>query len=144
MNSENSKPDITAAVAKWLILGAAGIGFISAALVCYFHGYYTWVLAAAFAGCFLVITAWKKLRLLKAALRAVREGRAEITIFYRDGNLRETEQTVVPVEADGLFFYGFSRERNDTCMFRWNRIRRVSDKGKDLTKDELLSRAESR
>jgi energy-converting hydrogenase Eha subunit G len=144
MNSENNKPNITTALAKGLIPGAAGIGFITAALACYFHQYYTWVLAAAFIGCFLVITAWKKLRLLKAAVRAVREGRGEITIFYRDGNLRETGQTVVPVGADSLFFYGFSRERNDTCMFRWNRIRRVSDKGNDLTKDELLFRAESR
>jgi energy-converting hydrogenase Eha subunit G len=144
MSSENNKADITTALAKGLIPGAAGIGFISAALVCYFRQYYTWVLAAAFLGCFLSITAWKKLRLLKAAVRAVREGREEITIFYRDGNLRETGQTVVPVGADGIFFYGFSRERKDTRMFRWNRIRRVSDKGNDLTKDELIFRAENK
>jgi hypothetical protein len=141
MNSGNGRPNIGAALSKWLVLGAAGIFFIGAALACYLLRYYTWVLAAAFVGCFLVITAWKRLRLLKAALGAVREDREEVTVVYRDGNLRETGQTVIPVGADSLFFYGFSRERNDICTLRWNRIRRVSDKGKDLTKEELLSRA---
>jgi hypothetical protein len=134
------KPNIGVALAKWLILGIAGIGFLSAALVCYFLRYYTWVLAAVFVGCFLVITAWKRLWLLRASVKALQEGRGEITIFYRDGNWKESQQPVIPVGGDSLFFYGFSRERNDTHPFPWNRIRRASDKGKDITKDDLLSR----
>jgi hypothetical protein len=138
MNPE--KPKIAAALAKWFVLGFAGIGFFGAAFACYFFRYYTWVLVAVFAGCFLVITAGKRLWLLRASLRAVQEGRGEIVIFYRDGNQKESQQPVVPVGGDSLFFYGFSRERNDTHPFRWNRIRRASDNGKDLTKDDLLSR----
>jgi hypothetical protein len=140
MNPE--KPKIAPALTKWFILGLAGIGFLGAAFACYFLRYYTWILAAVFVGCFLVITAGKRLWLLRASVRAVREGRREIIIFYRDGNQNESQRPVIPVGGDSLFFYGFSRERNDTHPFRWNRIRRALDDGKDLTKDELLSRIE--
>jgi hypothetical protein len=138
MNSE--KPDITTALIKWIVFGIAGIGFLSAALICFFLRYYTWILAAAFVGFFLVTSAWKRLWLLRASLMAVREGREELTIFYRDGNRTESRQSVIPVGGDGLFFYGFSRKRNDTQPFRWNWIRRVLDNEKDITKEELLSR----
>jgi hypothetical protein len=140
MNTENNKPNITMALIKWLILGLLGAACLIAALVSYFRQYYTWIFAAALVGLFLVTTAWKKLRLLGAASKALKTGRSEIIVFYRDGNLRESQQTVIPVEADSLYFYGFSPERNDTRMFRWNRIIRAQDTEKDLTQNDILAR----
>ncbi|MDR3247894.1 MAG: hypothetical protein LBT39_03820, partial [Treponema sp.] len=111
--------------------------------ICFSRQIYTWVLAAAFAGCFLGSAAWKKLRLLRAAVKALKAGRSEIVLIYRDANLKETHLSIVPVGADSLYFYGFSSERNDTRMFRWNRIIRAQDNEKELTKDEVLSYLES-
>jgi hypothetical protein len=140
MNPESDKPKIAEALVKWIILGIVGIACLIAALVSYFRHYYTWIFAAALVGIFLVTTAWKKLRLLGAAVKALKTGRSEITVFYRDANLRESQQLVIPVEADSLHFYGFSPERNDTRIFQWKRVIRVTDNGKDLTQDDILSR----
>jgi hypothetical protein len=143
MNLAGKKPEKKnpAAPVKWVIPGAAGLVFIIAALICCLYQAYTWVLAAAFTGCFLVLTARKKFRLLKAAAKALRSGRNEIVVWYRDANSgREIRRTVIPVYADSLYFYGFSTEKSDTCLFRWNRMIRVLDKGRELTKDDLLSR----
>ncbi|MDR0585393.1 MAG: hypothetical protein LBG57_13755 [Treponema sp.] len=134
----------TRAQAKWIILGIAGIAFIIAALICYVSKVYTFVFTAAFVGCFLVMTSWKRLRLLKAAEKAVSAGRAEITVFYRDANSgREIQKSVIPVSADNLYFYGFSTEKNGICLFRWNRILRALDNERELKKDDLLSRIEN-
>jgi hypothetical protein len=143
MSSENNKLNNTPALIKWFILGLIGIACIVTALICFSRQIYTWVFAAAFVGCFLASTAWKRLRLLRAAARAVKAGRSEIMLFYRDANLKETQQTVIPAGSDDLFFYGFSPERKDIRMFRWNRMIRVQENEKDLTKDELLSRMRS-
>jgi hypothetical protein len=143
MNPEGEKPPKPPA-AKWIVPGAAGIVFIIAALLCCVYQAYTWVLATAFAGCFLVLTARKKFRLLRAAAKALNAGRSEIVVFYRDANSgREIRRPVIPVSADTLYFYGFSTEKNDTCLFRWNRMIRALDNEKELTKDDLLSRIEN-
>jgi hypothetical protein len=140
MNSESVKTNISGAVAKWIILGLMGIACIITALICYFRRYYTWVLATAFVGCFLASTAWKKVRLLRASVKAIKEGRSGIVLFYRDGNLKETQETVIPAGSDRLYFYGFSPERNDTRSFRWNRVIRAQENGKDLNQDDIVSR----
>jgi hypothetical protein len=143
MNLESEKPNISATAAKWIILGIIGIGCLIAALVSYSRQLYTWIFAMALVGLFLVTTAWKKLRLLRAAAKALGAGRGELVVFYRDGNLKESQLPVIPVGADSLYFYGFSRERNDTRTFQWKRIIRVTDNEKDLTQNDILSRLES-
>jgi hypothetical protein len=146
MKLPGKKPETknTAASVKWVILGAAGIAFMIAALICYFSRIYSWVLASAFVGCFLVMTARKKLWLLKAAAKALRAGRSEIVVFYRDANSgKEIRRSVIPVHADSLYFYGFSTDKNATCLFRWNRMLRALDNGKELKKDDLLFRIEN-
>jgi hypothetical protein len=146
MSLANKKPETknTAASVKWVVLGAAGIAFMIAALVCYVCRMYTWVLASSFVGCFLVMTARKRLRLLRAAAKALGAGRSEIVVVYRDANSgREIRRSVIPVHADNLYFYGFSTEKNDTCLFRWNRMLRALDNGKALTRDDLLSKIEN-
>jgi hypothetical protein len=133
----------TAALVKWAAAGTAGMVLIGVAIVCYLRQTYTWVLALAFAGCFFLLTAWKRIRLLGAAAKALGAGRAEITILYRDANSgREIERSVIPLRADNLYFYGFSTEKNDACLFRWNRIIRALDRGRELKKDDILARIE--
>jgi hypothetical protein len=143
MNSENGKVNVSSAIAKWIILGLMGIACIITALIFYFRRYYTWVLASAFVGCFLASAAWKKVRLLGASAKAIKTGRSEIILFYRDGNLKETRETVIPTGSDNTYFYGFSPERNDTRSFRWNRVIRAQENGKDLDQNDIIFRTKN-
>jgi hypothetical protein len=128
---------------KWALTGGAGLVFAAFAVVCYLRQNYTWVLASAFTGCFLLLSAWKRIRLLMAAAKALEGGRREITILYRDANSGgKTEGSVIPLGADGLYFYGFSTEKNDVRLFRWNRIIRALDGERELKRDEVLARIE--
>jgi hypothetical protein len=126
---------------KWAAVGLAGTCFLAGAFVCYRREAYTYVLALAFAGCFLLTSGWKKLRLLRAAVKALRTGKESVTIFYRDHNLNESENAVIPVGTDTLYFYGFSPQKMDIKVFRWNRIIRAVDNGKELNREDLIRSA---
>jgi hypothetical protein len=123
---------------KWTVLCITGISFLVFAFVCYLRQTYTWVLSAAFVGCFLVSASWKKIRLLIKAGKALKAGKGALVIDYRDKNLKETQSSVIPVGADTFYFYGFSPENNAIKVFRWERIRRALDNGKEIGKDALL------
>jgi hypothetical protein len=127
------------AMIKWSLIALAGAACLTAALFCYLRQYYTWVLAAAFGGCFLLTSGLKKIRLLKTARRALLAGKNSVTIFYRDQNLKEFECAVIPAGSDALFFYGFAPGKNDIRAFRWQRIIRVTESGKELNREDLLN-----
>jgi hypothetical protein len=134
----NGKSHTAKALTKWFTLGLLGIGCLIFAVACYFRQDYTWVLAAAFLGCFLTSASWKKIRLLITAGRALKAGKGSIVIFYRDKNLKETQNPVIPVGADTVYFYGFSPEKKDIKVFRWERILRALDQEKEIGKDAIL------
>jgi hypothetical protein len=126
---------------KWALTGAAGLIVTALAVVCYLRHYYTWVMVLAFTGCFLLLTALKRIRLLAAAAKALAAGRQEVTILYRNANRGgDIERSVIPLGADNLYFYGFSTEKNGLCLFLWGRILRARDGERDLKKDDLLAR----
>jgi hypothetical protein len=126
------------AAAKWIVFCIAGAGFLVFAFVCCLRQTYTWVLAAAFAGCFLFSASWKKLRLLAKAGRALKAGKNAIVIDYCDKNLKESRMSVIPAGADTFYFYGFSPETNAVKAFRWERIRRATCNEKEIGKDAIV------
>ena len=123
---------------KWGIFCAIGVGFLGFTAVCFLRKEYTWVFAALFIGLFLTSSSLKRIRLLKKADRAIKAGRGEIVVFYRDKNLKESEAAVIPAGADAFWFYGFLPERKDIKAFRWQGIRKVLENGRELTKDDVL------
>jgi hypothetical protein len=125
-------------IAKWTAVCAAGAGFLVFALVCYLRGTYDFLLASAFVGCFLFTASLKKIRLLVKAGKALEAGKGTITVDYRDKNLNDITSSVIPVGADRMYFYGYSGEKNDIKVFRWERIRRAVENGRELGKDDIL------
>ena len=123
---------------KWGIFCAIGAGFLVFTAVCFLRKDYTWVFACLFIGLFLTSSSLKRIWLLKKADRAIKAGRGEIVVFYRDKNLNESENAVIPAGADNFWFYGFLPERNDIKAFRWQGIKRALENGRDITKDDVL------
>ena len=123
---------------KWGIFCAIGAGFLVFTAVCFLQKYYTWVFAGLFLGLFLTSSSLKRIWLLKKADKAIKAGRGEIVLFYRDKNLKESQDTVIPAGADAFWFYGFMPERNDIKAFRWQGIKRALENGRDITKDDVL------
>ena len=125
---------------KWSLLCAIGVCFLIITSVFFFQKAYTWVMAGLFIGLFLTSTSWKRIGLLKKAGKALMEGKAEIAIYYKDKNLQESQNKVIPAGADTSYFYGYMPEKNDIKVFRWERIQRALENGKELKKEDILER----
>jgi glucose-6-phosphate 1-dehydrogenase len=123
---------------KWGGICVVGIGFLVFTALCYVRGNYTWIMVALFIGLFLTSTSWKRIRLLIKAVKSLKEGKEKIVVFYRDKNLNESQNEVMPAGADMFNFYGFLPEKNDIKTFRWQGIKRVLKNEKELTKDDIL------
>ena len=123
---------------KWGILCVIGAGFLAFTAICFLREEYTWIFAALFIGLFLTSSSLKRIRLLKKADRAIKAGKGEIVVFYRDKNLKESENAVIAAGADALWFYGFLSEKKDIKAFRWQGIKKVLENGRELTKDDVL------
>ena len=123
---------------KWSVFCAIGAGLLAFSILSYIKKDYTWVFAAGFLGLFLISSAWKRIKLLVNAAKAIKEGRGEIEIFYRDKNLVESQSSVIPAGADNFWFYGYLPERGDLKTFRWQGIKKALENGKELNKDDIL------
>ena len=124
---------------KWGAFCAVGAGLLAFSLLSFMKKDYTWVFAAGFSGLFLISSAWKKIRLLMNAAKALREGRGKIEIFYRDKNLVESQDFVIPAGADNFWFYGYLPEKGDIKTFRWQGIKKVLENERELQRDDLLN-----
>jgi hypothetical protein len=127
---------------KWILLCVFGAGALAFTAVCFIRKDYTWVMVGLFIGLFLVSSSWKRIRFLQKAGRAQAAGQKEIIVFYRDKNLNESQEAVIPAGADAFWFYGFLAEKKYIKAFRWQGIRKVLENGTELTKDELLKKLE--
>ena len=123
---------------KWGALCAIGATLLAFTAFCYIHQFYTWVMAGGFLGLFLTSTSWKRIRLLRKAEAALKEGKSKMLVYYRDKNLIESQNEVIPAGADVLNFYGFLLEKQDIKAFRWQGIKRVLENEKELTKDDVM------
>ena len=123
---------------KWGVICALGVCLLVFTALCYIRGEYTWLFASGFLGLFLISSAWKRIKLLINAAKAIKEGRGEIEIFYRDKNLKESQDVVIPAGADTFWFYGYLPEKGDIKTFRWQGIKKVLENGKELTKDDIM------
>ena len=123
---------------KWGALCAIGVGFLVFTAMCFIREEYTWIFAGALAGIFLITTSYKRIRFLKNAGRALEAGKKEIIIHYRDKNLKESRNAVIPAGADTLWFYGYLLEKKDIKAFRWQGIRQATENGKDMQKNDIL------
>ena len=128
------------ALKKWALFCAIGAGVLVLTVFCYYKGLYTWIMLGLFIGLFLTSASGKRIRFLLKADKAIKAGQKEIIIFYRDKNLKESENAVIAAGADAFWFYGFLTEKKDIKMFRWQGIKRVLEDGKELTKDDLLKK----
>ena len=117
-----------------------GAGLLAIAVVCIVREDFKFVVLVLFAGVFLVINSLKKISLLKKADMALKEKRAEITVSYRDRNLVESKNSIIPVSADGLYLYGFLPEKNKVKTYRWEGIWQIVENGKELDKEDILKR----
>jgi len=122
---------------KWGILCAIGAALLVFTVFCYIRQLYTWVMAGGFLGLFLTTASWKRISLLRKAHAALREGKSKMLIFYRDKNLIESQNEVIPAGADNFSFYGFLPDKQDIKAFRWQGIKRVLENEKELTKQGL-------
>ena len=125
---------------KWTILCALGFCFLLGTALCFYQKAYTWIMAFLFIGLFLASTSWKRIRLNKKAAKAIKDGKTEIVIHYKDKNLKESQSSVIPAGADASYFYGFLPERNDVKAFRWERIKRALENGTELNREGILER----
>jgi len=125
---------------KWGALCAIGVVLLTIAGISISRDNYNLVVIYLFLGIFLLLASLKKFHLLVQAYKVLKEGRAEITIYYRDRNQVESKNTVIPVLADMLYFYGFLPEKNDIKTFRWEGIWRALDNDKELEKEDILKR----
>jgi len=91
-----------------------------------------------FVGVFLTIASLKRIRLLLKGLKALKEGIEEISIFYKDRNQVESENTVIPAWSDHFYFYAYLAAEKEIKTYRWEGIIRVLHGGKELEKDDLL------
>jgi hypothetical protein len=123
---------------KWGVISGLGVLGLCAALLCYTHGLFAWVLAAAFTGFFLASAGIKKLILFRKAQKALAAGKAAVKIQYRDHNLKEYEIAVIPAGCDSLYFYGFSCEKNDIKALRWSRIIRAAAGREELSQKDII------
>jgi len=127
---------------KWGGICAAGIGLLVFTALCYAGGNYTWVMVGGFSGLFLASASWKRIRLLRKALAAIKEGKNKMLVFYRDKNLVESRNEIIPAGADAFNFYGFLPEKQDIKAFRWQGIKRILENERELTKDDVLKSLE--
>ena len=125
---------------KWCILCAIGAGLIIVAAISIYRENYNLVVIYLFLGIFLVLASLKRIHLIKMAYDAVKKGRPEITIFYRDRNLVESKTSIIPVWADSFYFYGYLPEKYDVKTFRWEGIWRALDNETELDKEDILKR----
>ena len=123
---------------KWGILCAVGAGALVFTASCFIRQDYTWVFAAGFIGVFLLSASLKRIRFLKKATKALEAGQKEVIVFYRDKNLKESQNAVIPAGADTFWFYGYLLEKKDIKMFRWERIQRALEDEKELKKEDIL------
>jgi hypothetical protein len=123
---------------KWGTLCAIGIALLIFTVFCYLRQLYTWVMAGGFLGLFLTTASWKRLGLLRKAFAALKEGKSKMLVFYRDKNLIESQNEIIPAGADTFSFYGFLPEKQDIKAFRWQGIKRVLENEKELTKDDIM------
>ena len=123
---------------KWGVICAIGVCLLIFTVLYFIRKEYTWIFATGFLGLFLISSAWKKIRLLGNAARAIKDGRKEIEIFYRDKNLKESQETVIPTGADAFWFYGYLPAKGDIKAFRWQGIKKALENGKELNKDDIL------
>ena len=125
---------------KWTILCVLGLGFLLGTALCFYLKTYTWLMASLFIGLFLTSSSWKRIRLNVKASRAIRDGKKEIVIHYKDKNFKESQSSVIPAGADASYFYGFLPEKNDVKSFRWERIQRALENGIELNREGILER----
>ena len=123
---------------KWGVICAIGVCLLVFTILSFIRKDFTWVFATGFLGLFLISSAWKRIRLLKNAAGAVKEGRNEIEIFYRDKNLKESQDIVIPAGADAFWFYGYLSAKGDIKAFRWQGIKKVLENERELSKDDIL------
>ena len=123
---------------KWSLLCAVGLGALVFTALCFIRKDYTWVFATGFTGVFLVSSSLKRIRFLKNAAKALEAGKGEVIIFYRDKNLKESQNAVIPAGEDTFWFYGYLPEKKDIKMFRWERIQRALANEKELKKEDIL------
>ena len=128
------------AFTKWGILFSVGVCLLAFTAVAYIQKNYTWIFASGFLGLFLVSSSWKRIRFLLTAKKMLEAGEKEIVIHYRDKNLKESESSVIPAGADAFWFYGYLPEKKDIKAFRWERIKKATENGIDLKKDDILER----
>ena len=128
---------------KYGILCVIGILFLVLTVVFIVRTNYTFIFVSAFVGVMIINAAGRRIIYLIRATRALEAGKKEIIIFYRDGNLNESKETIIPVWSDTNWLYGFLIEKNDIKQFRWKGIQWTSENGKDIGKDELIKYIES-
>lgn len=110
------------------------------AALCFVRNKYTWVFASGFFGLFLISSGWKRIRLLLNAKKLIRAGSKEIEIYYRDKNLKESRDIIIPAGADTLWFYGYLCEKKEIKAYQWQGIKKVLENEKELNKDDILER----
>ena len=125
---------------KWCFICAMGVCLLAAAVIRIYREDYKIVIVLLFTGVFLVYTSFKKFHLLSKAYRVLKEGKPEITVYYRDKNLVESKNTVIPAWADSFYFYGFLPEKNKVKTYRWEGIWQIVENGKELDKEDILKR----
>ena len=128
------------ALLKWNVLCAIGLFILALTAVFYFLKFYIWVIGGLVVGLLLTSASWKRMDLLKRAGAALKNGKAEIIVYYLGRNLKERQSTVIPAGADTFYFYGFSPEKNDIKMFRWERIQRAIENGIEYKKEDIMER----
>ena len=124
---------------KWRAVCASGVMVLIFTVFSFLREDYTWVAGGLLVSIFLISASIKRIKFLSHADKSLKAGKKEIIIFYRDRNLKESENSVIPAGADTFWFYGFLLEKKSLKAFRWERIRRAVDNGKDMKKDDILA-----
>ena len=125
---------------KWCSLCTIGVFFFAFGLVRVFREDYNLVIIYLFVGVFLILASFKRIRLLKRGYDVLKEGKTEITVYYRDRNQVESKNAVIPVWSDAFYFYGFLTEENDIKTYRWEGIWRALENGQELEKEDIMKR----
>ena len=88
------------ALKKYYFLCVIGLCFLILTVVFIVRHDYSLIFVSAFIGVMILNAAGKRISCLKTAGRALNAGQKEVLVYYRDGNMEESKNVIIPVRAD--------------------------------------------
>ena len=126
------------ALRKYYLLCAVGLCFVALTVVFIIRLNYHFIFVTAFIGVMILYSVVRRIIYLSKAARALEAGKKEVLVHYRDGNMEESKNTIIPVGVDNNWLYGFLTEKKDIKQFRWKGVLWATLDGENIDHDDLL------